>query len=106
MSPISLALDGVLALLLIACLLFFWRLERRLAALRGGQDGLLAAAAELVRATTQAEVAVRALRATAQDAGRDLQARIDDARAAADRLGLGAGRLRSSADVGPRGRTR
>jgi putative ABC transport system permease protein len=52
---------------------------------------MLAAAAELVQATAKAETAVRALRATANDTGRDLQARISDARATADRLGLGAG---------------
>jgi Domain of unknown function (DUF6468) len=99
MSPISFALEGLLALLLCACLVFFFRLERKLAALRSGQDGLRAAAAELAQATAQAEAAVRAMRATAMDAGRDLQARINDARAAADRLGLGAGRVRSAADV-------
>lgn len=104
MSPITLVLEGLLAVMLGACLFYFWRLDRKLAALRSGQDGIRAAAAELVNATTQAEAAVRALRATAQDAGRDLQARINDARATADRLGLGAGRLRSSADVGSRGR--
>lgn len=104
MSPITLALEVVLALMLGACLFYFWRLDRKLAALRSGQDGVLAAAAELAQAVTQAETAVRALRMTAQEAGRDLQARINDARATADRLGLSAGRLRSSADVGARGR--
>ena len=104
MSPITLSLEIVLALMLGACLFFFWRLDRKLSALRSGQDGVRAAAAELSQAVTQAEAAVRALRMTAQDAGRDLQARINDARATADRLGLGAGRLRSSADVGARGR--
>lgn len=104
MSPLQLALEGVLALMLGACLFYFWRLDRKLAALRSGQDGIRAAATELAQAASQAEAAVRALRATAQDAGRDLQARINDARATADRLGLGAGRLRSSADVGVRGR--
>jgi hypothetical protein len=104
MSPITLVLEIVLALMLGACLYCFWRLDRKLAALRSGQDGVRAAAAELAQAAAQAEAAVRALRLTAQDAGRDLQARINDARATADRLGLGAGRLRSSADVGARGR--
>jgi len=104
MSPIALAIELVLALMLAACLFYFWRLDRKLAALRSGQDGIRAAAAELVSATTQAEAAVRTLRATAQDAGRDLQARINDARATADRLGLGAGRIRSTADVGARSR--
>ncbi|MBX3430205.1 MAG: hypothetical protein KF779_11555 [Hyphomonadaceae bacterium] len=105
MSPITLVLEGLLAVMLAVCLFFFWRLDRKLQALRNGQDGALRAAAELAQATSQAEAAVRAMRLTAQDAGRDLQARINDARATADRLGLGAGRMRSSADVAPvRGR--
>ena len=104
MSPITLTLEIVLAIMLGACLFCFWRLDRKLSDLRSGQDGVRAAAAELVQAVTQAEAAVRALRMTAQDAGRDLQARINDARATADRLGLGAGRLRSGADLGARGR--
>lgn len=101
MSPVTLVIEIVLALMLAACLYYFWRLDKRLAALRSGQDGVLRAAAELAQATQQAEQAVRSLRATAQDAGRDLQARINDARATADRLGLGAGRLRSAADTQP-----
>lgn len=105
MSPVTLAIEVVLALMLAACLYYFWRLDTNLKALRSGQDGALRAAAELAQATAQAEAAVRNLRATAQETGRDLQARINDARATADRLGLGAGRLRSSADVSPmRGR--
>jgi hypothetical protein len=104
MSPITLTLEIVLLLMLAACLFFFWRLDQKLAALRTGQDGVRQAAAELAQATAQAELAVRSLRATAQDAGRDLQARIVDARNTAERLGLGAGRVRSAADVGARGR--
>lgn len=105
MSPITLTLELVLAAMLAACLFYFWRLDRKLTAVRNGQDGVRAAAAELVQATAAAEAAVRTMRLTAQEAGRDLQMRINDARATADRLGLGAGRLRSSADVAPaRGR--
>ena len=100
MSPITLAIEVVLAVLLAVCLFYFWRLDQKLQALRTGQDGALRAAAELAQATAQAEAAVRAMRSTAQDAGRDLQARINDACATADRLGLGAGRMRSSADAG------
>jgi F0F1-type ATP synthase membrane subunit b/b' len=99
MSPIALVMEAVLALMLGACLFYFWRLDRRLQALRSGQDGVLRAAAELTQATAQAEAAVRSLKATAQEAGRDLQSRINDARATADRLGLGAGRLRTGADA-------
>ncbi len=104
MSPISVALEVVLAVMLGACLFFFWRLDRKLAALREGQDGVRAAATELMQASSAAEAAVRSLRVTALEAGRDLQARINDARVTADRLGLGAGRVRSSADVSARGR--
>jgi hypothetical protein len=100
MSPVTLVIEVVLALMLAACLFYFWRLDKNLQALRTGQDGALRAAAELAQATAQAEAAVRAMRSTAQDAGRDLQARINDARATADRLGLGAGRMRSSVDAG------
>jgi len=104
MSPITLVIEGVLAVMLAACLFYFWRLDRKLSALRNGQDGIRAAAAELVQATVNAENAVRALRLTAAEAGRDLQARINDAKSTSDRLGLGAGRLRSSADLrGARG---
>ncbi|NWG53554.1 MAG: hypothetical protein HXY28_07535 [Hydrogenophilaceae bacterium] len=102
MSPMTMALEGLLALLLAACLLYCWRLDRKLAALRNGQDGVREAAGELLQAVAQAENAVRTLRATAQDAGRDLQARIDQARTLADRLGLGLGRIRSAADLRPR----
>lgn len=100
MTPMTFALEGFLAVLLCACLFFCWRLERRLAALRNGTDGVREAATELAVAVTQAEAAVKSLRATAQDAGRDLQARIDDAKVTAERLGLGMGRVRSAGDVG------
>ncbi|MGE0046310.1 MAG: DUF6468 domain-containing protein [Hyphomonadaceae bacterium] len=99
MSPMTFALEGLLAFLMLACLFYCWRLERKLSALRSGQDGIRQAAAELVQAVAQAENAVRTLRASAQETGRDLQARIDTARALSERLGLGAGRVRSSADV-------
>jgi hypothetical protein len=75
-----------------------------LAAVRTGLDGIGAAAAEVVAPTHTADAAVRGLRATALETGRDLLARNIVARATADRLGLGAGRIRSSADVGARGR--
>lgn len=105
MSPITLGIEIVLAIMLAACLYYFWRLDRRLAQLRTGQDGVLRAAAELAQATVQAETAVKALRLTAQEAGRDLQARINDAKGTAERLGLGSGRLRTASDVAPlRGR--
>ncbi|MBI1252297.1 MAG: hypothetical protein GC189_12595 [Alphaproteobacteria bacterium] len=87
MSPMSMALEGVLALLLAACLFYCWRLDQKLSALRNGQDGIRAAAAELNLAVTQANDAVKALRLTSAEAGRALQDRIDDARILSERLG-------------------
>lgn len=100
MSPIALALDIALLAMLALTLVFCWRLERKLTALRKGQDGVKAAAAELAITVAQAEQAVKGMKLTAQDAGRDLQRRIDDAKAQADRLGLGVGRVRAGVDVG------
>lgn len=104
MSPIALGLESLLVVLLAACLVFCWRLDRKLTALRGGQDGVRAAAAELVQASVQADASVRALRAAAQEAGRDLQARIDSANALAERLGMALGRVRSASDLRDGGR--
>jgi hypothetical protein len=101
---IGLGLNVALVMLLGAVLFFCWRLERKLAALRSGTDGVRAAAIELKQAAAHAEAAVRGLRMAANETGRDLQARIDDARATADRLGIGAGRVRSSADAQRAGR--
>jgi len=100
MSPITIALEVTLAILLMACLFYCWRLDRKLGALRNGQDGLREAARELMDSVTAAETAVRTMRQTAQETGRDLQGRIDTARALADKLGLALGKVRSAADLG------
>lgn len=103
MSPMTLILESALAVLLAACLFYCWRLDRKLSALRTGQDGIREAARELMESVTAAEMAIRNLRAASNEAGRDLQARIDTARSLADNLGLALGKVRSAADLG-RGR--
>ncbi len=100
MSPVTLGLEITLAILLAACLFYCWRLDRKLSALRTGQDGIREAARELVESVASAESAVRTMRQTAHEAGRDLQARIDTARALSDRLGLALGKVRSAGDLG------
>lgn len=103
MSPMTLVLEAALAILLAACLFYCWRLDRKLSALRAGQDGIRDAARELMESVAAAETAVRNLRAASSEAGRDLQGRIDTARSLADNLGLALGKVRSAADLG-RGR--
>ncbi len=80
MSSMSWIVEGLLIVLLGACLFYCWRLERKLTQLRKGEDGLREAARELSESVTQAQAAILSLRATAHEAGRDLQGRIDAAR--------------------------
>jgi uncharacterized protein YlxW (UPF0749 family) len=79
----SLMLEIVLAALLLVTILYCWRLDQRLKTLRSGKDGMLQAARELQQSVAQAEAAVLALRRSADAAGKDLQGRIDEARAVA-----------------------
>ena len=104
MSPITLVLEGALGVLLAACLFYCWRLDRKLSALRNGQDGIREAARELNVSVAAAEAAVRNLRQAAHETGRDLQGRIDTAGALAEKLGMALGRVRSATDVARGGR--
>lgn len=81
MIDYSLLLDGALAALLVIAILYCWRLDGRLKNLRSGKDGMLQAARELQSAVADAEKAISALRSSSDQAGRDLQKRIDEARA-------------------------
>ncbi|MDZ4760771.1 MAG: DUF6468 domain-containing protein [Alphaproteobacteria bacterium] len=81
MNIFSMTIEIVLACLLVIAIVYFWRLDQRLKALRSGRDNMLLAARELQNAVTHAQGAVEMLRATAEAAGRDLQAKIDEARA-------------------------
>lgn len=83
MIDYSLMLDGALAVLLLIAILYCWRLDGRLKNLRSGKDGMLQAARELQSAVGDAEKAIAMLRQTSDEAGRDLQRRIEEARAIA-----------------------
>lgn len=87
MTP-ELIADALLALLLIAALAAIVRLELRLRTIRAGQADMARSAHELNAAAQRAEAAIRGLRATADNAGGDLEARIVRARALADELAL------------------
>lgn len=84
MIDYSILLDGALALLLVIAILYCWRLDIRLKNLRSGKDGMLQAAKELQSAVADAEKAIGMLRQSSDAAGRDLQNKIDQARAAAN----------------------
>jgi len=78
-----LAFEGFLAVLLIIAILYCIRLDGRLKALRTGNMRMLEAAKELQNSVLHAENAVTALRRSADAAGKELQGKIDEARAMA-----------------------
>jgi hypothetical protein len=81
---VELILSGLLAVTLIYCVV----LERRLAAVRRGQEGLKATIGELNTAITHAGASMRALKATASGAADTLDERLSRARAIIDELSV------------------
>lgn len=86
MSLIGLAMNLLLAGLLVAALGMGWRLNRRLKALRDSHDGFAVAVAELNTAAARAEQGLSDLRAATDEAVDILGDRIEKGRALAARL--------------------
>src|SRR5512140_2570637 len=86
MSIIGLAMNLLLAGLLIAALGMGWRLNRRLKALRDSHDGFAVAVAELNTAAARAEQGLADLRAATDEAVDILGDRIEKGRTLANRL--------------------
>jgi hypothetical protein len=86
MSLTAIALNGLLAILLLVALGFGVRLERRLKALRDSHEGFAKAVADLDRAAMRAEQGLADLRAATDEAADTLADRIDKAQALATQL--------------------
>jgi len=86
MSLVAFAMNGFLAVLLIAALAFGWRLERRLKALRDSHEGFAKAVADLDQAAARAEQGLADLRAATDEAAETLAMRIERAQALAAQL--------------------
>jgi uncharacterized protein DUF6468 len=86
MSLIGLAMNLLLAALLVAALGMGWRLNRRLKALRDSHDGFAIAVAELNTAAARAEQGLSDLRAATDEAVDILGDRIEKGRLLATRL--------------------
>jgi hypothetical protein len=86
MSLIGLAMNLLLAGLLIAALGMGWRLNRRLKALRDSHDGFAVAVADLNAAAARAEQGLADLRAATDEAVDILGERIEKGRNLASRL--------------------
>jgi Domain of unknown function (DUF6468) len=81
---VELALMALLSMTLVTCIV----LERKLSALRKGQDGLKDTIGELNSAIVSAGASMRALKAAAGGAAETLDARLHAARAMTDELSL------------------
>jgi hypothetical protein len=81
---VELALCGLLAVTLIYCMV----LERRLAAVRKGQEGLTSTIGELNTAIVSAGASLRALKAAANDAAETLDPRLARAQTIINELSL------------------
>ncbi len=84
----TLVIECALTALLAATLVYCVILERKLSALRKGQDGLKNILADLDQAILTAGNSMRALKASASGAAEALDGRIARARALADELSL------------------
>jgi len=100
MSPISLSMDLLLVVLLIAALGFCWRLERRLKSLKDSHADFAGAVADLDRAAQRAETGLAQLRHSTDEAVDLLAGRIEKARELAAKLERAT--LAASALPGPR----
>jgi len=86
MSIVGVAMNLVLASLLIAALVMGWRLNRRLKTLRESHEGFAVAVRELNSAAARAEKGLADLRASTDEAIDLLADRIDKGRALAVKL--------------------
>ncbi|MAT34788.1 MAG: hypothetical protein CMK06_06555 [Ponticaulis sp.] len=89
MTDYGLIVEIGLAVLLLLAIIYCWRLDQRLTRLRKGNDGMIDAARELAETIAQAEAAIQGLRKTANETGRELQVRIDEARSLSNNLPRG-----------------
>ena len=97
MSIIGMGMDVLLAILLCAALVFGWRLEKKLRALKNGQEAFAQAVRELDGAARRAESGLAHLREATDEAhdslhdrilkARELKTQLDGQIARAERLG-------------------
>ncbi len=85
---IELAVEGIVAALLSAAIVWAVILDRRLRDLRSGKDGVKQAVMDLVGATARAEAAIAALREAADNAGARLAHTQAGARSASEELSI------------------
>ncbi|MGB5093484.1 MAG: DUF6468 domain-containing protein [Parvibaculum sp.] len=86
--PFDLLLEAIVCVLLLATIGYCAVIDRRLRAMRAGQDGLRILVRDLNTATDRAATAISQLSNANETTGRELGERVARARALADELGL------------------
>jgi hypothetical protein len=86
MSIVAISMNVLLGVLLVAAMVFGWRLERQLKRLRDGHENFAKAVGELDVAAARAQAGLATLREATQEAEAHLAARIEAAQALADHL--------------------
>lgn len=86
--PLGTILELIVCVFLGATIAYCAMLDRRLRAMRSGQDGLRDLVVELNNATQRAVSAIEALKQASAATGDDLGGRVTEARALADDLSL------------------
>lgn len=85
---LTLAVEIALSMLLVATLIYCALLERRLAAVRKGQEGLNTTVADLNASLATAGASLRALQSAADTVGATLDRKLSTARSTIDELSL------------------
>jgi len=86
--PTDILLEGLVAVLLVATVVYCALLDRRLKALRSGQDGLRQIISDLNQATEQARVAVSGLKAASDEIGTELDGKLSSGRELSEELSM------------------
>ncbi|MEC9249027.1 MAG: DUF6468 domain-containing protein [Pseudomonadota bacterium] len=98
MTLAGLVFEGVVAGLLLLAVIMCWRVDRRLNALKTGQDGVRESVIQLNDATDRARAALAALERATKENGEILERRVHDARVLSDELRLMTGKADRTAD--------
>ncbi|MFP4519305.1 MAG: DUF6468 domain-containing protein [Oceanicaulis sp.] len=86
MSIASLAFEALVCVLLLAAAVMCWRVDRRLRALRDGQDGLKDTIGALNDAVDRARASLAALDRASREQGAALKTEVEHARTLCDEL--------------------
>ncbi|MGK0265917.1 MAG: hypothetical protein ACI82N_000159 [Maricaulis sp.] len=99
MTLAGLIFEALVAALLLVAVVMCWRVDRRLNALKRGQDGVREAVIALNEATDRARASLGALERATTESGDVLEGRVREARVLAEELRLMTGHADRSAEA-------